>query len=68
MLLIGGQGALAQHRMGSLQDLPHVDMMTPIIKFAANVPDSALPRSAGEGLLRRVRGKRCQHVSRSACR
>lgn len=38
MLLIGGQGALNQHKMGSLQDLPHVDMMTPITKFAATVP------------------------------
>jgi acetolactate synthase-1/2/3 large subunit len=37
MLLIGGQGALNQHRMGSLQDLPHVDMMQPITKFASNV-------------------------------
>ncbi|HVA84032.1 MAG TPA: thiamine pyrophosphate-binding protein [Candidatus Binataceae bacterium] len=37
MLLIGGQGPLAQHRMGSLQDLPHVDMMRPITKFAATV-------------------------------
>jgi thiamine pyrophosphate-dependent acetolactate synthase large subunit-like protein len=36
-LLIGGQGALNQHRMGSLQDLPHVDMMRPITKFASNV-------------------------------
>src|SRR3546814_2150446 len=26
MLLIGGQGALDQHKMGSLQDLPHVDI------------------------------------------
>jgi acetolactate synthase-1/2/3 large subunit len=41
MLLIGGQGALSQHKMGSLQDLPHVDMMTPITKFAATVPDTA---------------------------
>src|SRR4030088_996963 len=41
MLLIGGQGALDQHRMGSLQDLPHVDMMTPITKFAATVPHTA---------------------------
>src|SRR5882757_8399096 len=41
MLLIGGQGALTQHKMGSLQDLPHVDMMTPITKFAATVPDTA---------------------------
>ncbi|MEE8204037.1 MAG: thiamine pyrophosphate-binding protein [Alphaproteobacteria bacterium] len=37
---IGGQGALSQHRMGSLQDLPHVDMMTPITKFAATVPST----------------------------
>lgn len=41
MLLIGGQGAHTQHKMGSLQDLPHVDMMTPITKFAATVPDTA---------------------------
>jgi acetolactate synthase-1/2/3 large subunit len=41
MLLIGGQGALSQHKMGSLQDLPHVDMMAPITKFAATVPDTA---------------------------
>ncbi len=37
MLHIGGQGALTQHKMGSLQDLPHVDMMAPITKFAAGV-------------------------------
>lgn len=37
VLHIGGQGALSQHRMGSLQDLPHVDMMAPITKFAAGV-------------------------------
>jgi acetolactate synthase-1/2/3 large subunit len=36
MLLIGGQGALDQHRMGSLQDLPHVDLMRPITKFASS--------------------------------
>ncbi len=35
---IGGQGSLSQHKMGSLQDLPHVDMMTPITKFAASIP------------------------------
>jgi len=34
---IGGQGALTQHRMGSLQDLPHVDMMRPITKFAESI-------------------------------
>jgi acetolactate synthase-1/2/3 large subunit len=38
LLMIGGQGALSQHRMGSLQDLPHVDIMSPITKFAATVP------------------------------
>ena len=41
LLLIGGQGALSQHKMGSLQDLPHVDMMAPITKFAATVPSTA---------------------------
>ncbi|MEO6163624.1 MAG: thiamine pyrophosphate-binding protein, partial [Candidatus Binatia bacterium] len=25
LVMIGGQGALSQHKMGSLQDLPHVD-------------------------------------------
>jgi len=40
MLLIGGQGPLSQHRMGSLQDLPHVDMLQPITKFAATVPST----------------------------
>ena len=37
VLHIGGQGALTQHKMGSLQDLPHVDIATPITKFAAGV-------------------------------
>ncbi|MDH5409943.1 MAG: thiamine pyrophosphate-binding protein [Alphaproteobacteria bacterium] len=37
MIHIGGQGALTQHKMGSLQDLPHVDIMSPITKFAAGV-------------------------------
>src|ERR1044072_5315254 len=41
MLLIGGQGAHTQHKMGSLQALPHVAMMAPITKFAATVPDTA---------------------------
>ena len=40
ILHIGGQGALTQHKMGSLQDLPHVDLMTPITKFAAQVPST----------------------------
>jgi acetolactate synthase-1/2/3 large subunit len=38
ILHIGGQGALTQHKMGSLQDLPHVELMSPITKFAATVP------------------------------
>ena len=37
ILHIGGQGALTQHKMGSLQDLPHVDMMRPITKFSESV-------------------------------
>jgi acetolactate synthase-1/2/3 large subunit len=41
MLLIGGQGALSQHKMGSLQDLPHVDILRPITKFAASVLSTA---------------------------
>jgi acetolactate synthase-1/2/3 large subunit len=39
-LLIGGQAALSQHRMGGLQDLPHVEMMKPITKFATTVPST----------------------------
>ena len=37
VLHIGGQSALSQWRMGGLQDLPHVDMMRPITKFASTV-------------------------------
>ncbi len=37
VLHIGGQGGMTQHMMGSLQDLPHVEMMRPITKFAAGV-------------------------------
>jgi acetolactate synthase-1/2/3 large subunit len=37
VLHIGGQGGMTQHMMGSLQDLPHVDMMRPITKFSAGV-------------------------------
>src|ERR1700760_4692897 len=40
VLHIGGQGALSQHKMGSLQDLPHVDLMSSITKFAATVPST----------------------------
>jgi len=37
MLLIGGQAALSQQHQGGLQELPHVDIMRPITKFAAQV-------------------------------
>ena len=37
ILHIGGQSSLTQHKMGSLQDLPHVDIMKPITKFASGV-------------------------------
>src|SRR5687768_16781092 len=37
VLHIGGQGALTQHKMGSLQDLPHVEIAKPITKFSAGV-------------------------------
>ena len=37
VLHIGGQGALSQHKMGSLQDLPHVAILAPITKFSASV-------------------------------
>ncbi|MBI3709414.1 MAG: thiamine pyrophosphate-binding protein [Proteobacteria bacterium] len=37
VLHIGGQSALTQWRMGGLQDLPHVDIMRPITKFASTV-------------------------------
>src|ERR1700683_2747133 len=37
---IGGQGALTQHKMGSLQDLPHVCVLSPITKLAASVPST----------------------------
>ena len=40
VLHIGGQGALSQHRMGSLQDLPHVDLAAPITKFSASAPST----------------------------
>ncbi len=41
ILHIGGQSSLTQHKQGSLQDLPHVDIMTPITKFASGVFSTA---------------------------
>src|SRR5579884_1926279 len=40
MLLIGGQAALTQRHMGGLQDLPHVDFMRPVTKFASSCPNT----------------------------
>ena len=40
LLLIGGQAALSQRHMGGLQDLPHVDFMRPVTKFATSVPNT----------------------------
>ncbi len=37
ILHIGGGGGLSQHKMGSLQDLPHARLMRPITKFAEQV-------------------------------
>jgi acetolactate synthase-1/2/3 large subunit len=37
VLHIGGQSALVQWKQQGLQDLPHVDMMKPITKFASTV-------------------------------
>ena len=37
VLHIGGQSALVQWKMQGLQDLPHVDIMKPITKFASTV-------------------------------
>jgi acetolactate synthase-1/2/3 large subunit len=37
MLLIGGQGPLCQHLMGSLQEMDNVDIMRPVTKFATTI-------------------------------
>ncbi|MFQ5626149.1 MAG: thiamine pyrophosphate-binding protein, partial [Methyloligellaceae bacterium] len=37
VLHIGGQSALVQWKMQGLQDLPHVEIMKPITKFAATI-------------------------------
>src|SRR5215472_12342331 len=37
MLVLGGQGAINQAYMGSLQELDHVGIMKPITKFAATI-------------------------------
>jgi acetolactate synthase-1/2/3 large subunit len=37
VLHIGGQSALSQWKMGGLQELPHVEILKPITKFASTV-------------------------------
>jgi len=37
VLHIGGGGGMTQHKMGSLQELPHAEMMRPITKFSESV-------------------------------
>ena len=51
VLHIGGQGALTQHKMGSLQDLPHVDIMAPITKFSASVNSTELVLQDGRSFV-----------------
>jgi len=54
VLHIGGQGALTQHKMGSLQDLPHVDLMSPITKVRRHGTEHRARR--GHDLDGRARG------------
>src|SRR5260370_21838701 len=57
VLHIGGQGALTQHKMGSLQDLPHIHAVTPITKFPGTLcltpPAADMCSVAGRGALHR---------------
>jgi acetolactate synthase-1/2/3 large subunit len=40
MVLIGGAGPLMYKDMGSLQDMDHVELMRPVTKWAATVPET----------------------------
>lgn len=40
MLVIGGAGPAAYKHMGSLQDMDHVELMRPITKWSATVPET----------------------------
>ena len=62
--------AQSQHKMGSLQDLPHVDMMSPITKFAASVPQpSASPTWSPWRFAKRSTARRGRAIwkSRATC-
>src|SRR5438067_1560932 len=58
MLVIGGQGALKQAHMGSLQELDHVGIMKPITKFAATVYHTErIPEMIGMALRQAYSGR-----------
>jgi acetolactate synthase-1/2/3 large subunit len=58
MLVIGGQGALRQAHMGSLQELDHVGIMRPITKFAATVYHTErIPEMIGMALRQAYSGR-----------
>ena len=69
VLHIGGQSALGQWKMGGLQDLPHVDMMKPITKFAADGDvDRAGRRHGGDGGARMLQRRLRAVLSRDSAR
>ncbi len=58
LLVIGGQGALEQAHMGSLQELDHVGLMQPIAKFAATVYHTErIPEMIGMALRQAYSGR-----------
>jgi acetolactate synthase-1/2/3 large subunit len=58
LLLLGGQGALRQAHMGSLQELDHVAILEPITKFAATVYHTErIPEMIGTALRHAVSGR-----------
>ena len=69
VLHIGGQGALTQHKMGSLQDLPHVDMMSPDHQVRRDRAEHRARRGHGldggaRGVQRRVRARSYLEIPR----
>jgi len=58
LLLIGGQGALRQAYMGSLQELDHVSLLKPITKFAGTVYHTErIPEMIGMALRQAYNGR-----------
>ncbi len=69
VLHIGGQGALTQHKMGSLQDLPHVDMMSADHQVRRERTEHrARRRHDFDGGARSIRGRRRAGVSGDSAR